>query len=137
MEHAGVTPPAALPPFRAGNHRRLECGRERSKSGRVVAGVSENIEARIPDALGQHPQNAWVGIPDAMKSKSLSPCLLPASSTRSCWRSGATTVTQPRIPRVPCGVLTLKSPLPCPPVENLNAPFVASMTTLPVPLFGS
>jgi hypothetical protein len=48
-----------------------------------------------------------------------------------------TTVTQPRIPRVPCGVLTLKSPLPCPPVENLNAPFVASMTTLPVPLFGS
>ncbi len=28
-------------------------------------------------------------------------------------------------------VVLLTSPLPCAPVENLNAPFVASMTTLP------
>jgi hypothetical protein len=54
-EHAGVTPAAALPPFRVGNHRRLECGRERWKSGRVVAGGSENIGARRPEALGATP----------------------------------------------------------------------------------
>src|SRR5262249_11005684 len=45
--------------------------------------------------------------------------------------------SQPRTPRVPDGVFTLKSPLFCEPVINRSVPREASIATLPVPLFGS
>jgi hypothetical protein len=44
---------------------------------------------------------------------------------------------QPRTPRVPTGVFTLKSPLFCGPVINRSVPREASIAMLPVPLFGS
>ena len=46
-------------------------------------------------------------------------------------------LAQPRMPRVPEGVLTLISPPFWPPEENRNAPRVASMAMVPVPLFVS
>src|SRR6516162_758011 len=49
----------------------------------------------------------------------------------------ATRLAQPRMPRVPEGVLTLTSPLFCDPVTNRKAPREASTATLPLPLFGS
>ena len=50
-------------------------------------------------------------------------------------KHGRYLLAQPRMPRVPEGVLTLTSPLPC--EANRKAPRVASIATLLVPLFGS
>ena len=86
-----------------------------------------------PTCTKNEPNVPAAAIPQSIAEVHTSASSIPAFKSQS----GPSIAPQPRMPRVPDGVLILMSPLFWPPELKRNAPRAPSITTLPVPLFGS